>query len=406
MAHGTNRGFVMVTMLCCLVVLVAFLGLAIDAGYLELMKTRIQTAADAAAVGGAQELKANGTANVTAAARFDAALNGFTDGSNGVTVTVNTVPANSTAVEVIVGKQQVSTWFMSLVGSSSVQMQARAVARLGNSPTCVYLLDQTADGAFTASGGADVEIGCGVMVDSGHATAFTVSGGTKVNATAIGVFGGYTITGGSTVTPGPVAGMARVSDPLAYIPAPAVTGCQYLNTSIGGGQTVTLYAGVYCNGITIGNGAHVTFAPVGSNADFILVGGGLDLGGGTIITGTGTFYNTSGTGYPYKQISFHNGAQVTLNAPTTGPRAGILLFQDRAISSGLVNTFTGGTLLTLNGSLYFPTTSLSYSGGTDAGTYSIIVARTATFAGGCKMHADYSLLPGGSPLKGSAILSE
>src|SRR6185437_9420892 len=109
----------------------AFLGLAIDAGYLEWVKTRLQTAADAAAVGGAQEIHANGAANVVAAARGDAALNGFTHGSNGVTVTVNNPPAggystdNSTGVEVIVA-QQTPTFFMRLLGASAVGLQARA----------------------------------------------------------------------------------------------------------------------------------------------------------------------------------------------------------------------------------------------------------------------------------------
>src|SRR4051812_39036642 len=88
-----RRGFVLITMLCCLVVLVGFLGLAIDSNYLELIKTRMQTAADAAALGGVQEIKMNGTANVVAAARGDAALNGFTDGQDGVTVTVNNPPS-------------------------------------------------------------------------------------------------------------------------------------------------------------------------------------------------------------------------------------------------------------------------------------------------------------------------
>jgi len=98
---------------------------------------------------------------------------------------------------------------------------------------------------------------------------------------------------------------------------------------------------------------------------------------------------------------------VNFSAPTGGPMAGILLFQDRTISSALVNNFIGGTTIFLNGSLYLPTTAVLYSGGTDvAGSYSIIVAKTIVFQGGCKMHNDYSALPDGSPLRGSAVVSE
>src|ERR1035438_10115745 len=100
-----RRSSELVTMLVSLVVLLSFLGLGIDVGYEEYVKTRMQTAADAAAVGGAQELRASGSTNLIAAAKGDAAANGFTDGANGVAITVNNPPAtgystgNSSAVE-------------------------------------------------------------------------------------------------------------------------------------------------------------------------------------------------------------------------------------------------------------------------------------------------------------------
>jgi Putative Flp pilus-assembly TadE/G-like len=408
-ANPARRGFVLITMLCCLVVLVAFLGLAIDAGYLELVKTRMQTAADAAALGGVQEIKMNGVANLLAAARNDAALNGFTDGQHAVTVTVHNPPsggysaADSTGVEVVVA-QQVSTFFMGIVGSWSVNLQARAVAHQGSGTTCLHVLDQAAAAAFSASGGANVQISCGVQVESASATAFKVWGGTTVTASSIGVFGGSSVVN-ATVTPTPVTGTPRQGDPLAYVLAPAVGNtCPNLNTSIGGGLTRTLNPGIYCNGITLSNGSNITFNP----GTYILKGGGLDIGGGVTATGSGvTFYNTAGGGYTYGPFTFHNGPNITFSAPTTGPLAGILFFQDRGIVSPLVNSLFGGSTFSLVGSLYFPTTPISYSGGTNvSGTYSIIVAKTATFSGGCKMNNDYSSLPGGNPIKGNALISE
>src|ERR1035438_9390756 len=100
-----RRGYVVVTMLVSMVVLMGFLGLGIDVGYEEYVKIRMQAAADAAAVGGAQELRASGSTNLVTAAKGDAASNGFTDGTNGVAITVNNPPAtgystgNSSAVE-------------------------------------------------------------------------------------------------------------------------------------------------------------------------------------------------------------------------------------------------------------------------------------------------------------------
>src|SRR3954454_7383144 len=85
-------GFILVTMVAAIVVVLSIIGLAIDTGHLQLVKVRMQTAADAAALGAVQELRANGAANIIPAARADAAANGFADGQSAVTVTVRTPP--------------------------------------------------------------------------------------------------------------------------------------------------------------------------------------------------------------------------------------------------------------------------------------------------------------------------
>ena len=65
-------------------------GLAVDAGQLFAAKRAQQEAADAAAFAGAVVLYQGGTvAQATAAAINDATTNGYTDGVNGTTVTVN-----------------------------------------------------------------------------------------------------------------------------------------------------------------------------------------------------------------------------------------------------------------------------------------------------------------------------
>ena len=103
--------------------LVAFMGLAFDASYLYFEKRRAQTAADAGAIGGAQELVRGTPANVTTAARKDTSLNRFTHGTNSVDVTVNNPPTSGTHagnagfVEVIVTEPR-PTWFMQVSGRS------------------------------------------------------------------------------------------------------------------------------------------------------------------------------------------------------------------------------------------------------------------------------------------------
>jgi hypothetical protein len=96
---------------------------------------------------------------------------------------------------------------------------------------------------------------------------------------------------------------------------------------------------------------------------------------------------------------------VNLVAPTTGSLAGILFFQDRSIVGGAASNLSGGASATLQGALYFSTTALTYSGGASA-AYTVVVAKTVTFSGGVTLNNNFSSLPGGSPIKGNAALSE
>jgi len=246
---------------------------------------------------------------------------------------------------------------------------------------CITTLSPAASKSFNASGGANVQAPqCGIQVNSASTDAFNVSGGnTVVAATAISVAGGSSISGGAVVTPAPQKG-AAVPDPLAGVQAPAVGAiCDYTNWHNAG---AALNPGTYCGGITVSGGFSVTFNP----GTYILLGGGLNISGGAAATGTGvSFYNTSDASHAYKPIVVSGGGGgISLAAPRSGPLAGVLFFQDRAIANTSQNTLSGGNTTSFEGALYFPSTPLVYSGGsaTTHGLYTIIVANTVTFSGG------------------------
>src|ERR1051326_7234058 len=142
-----RAGYILATGSVLSVLLFAFMGLAVDTGYFQWMKRRIQSAADAAAVGAIRELQAKSGNQVTAG-KADSSLNGFTDGTNNVTVTINVPPTsgtyagNNNAAEAIVS-QQVSTYFMGVLGLNTVTIKARAVGALGSGTGCVYALPPT-----------------------------------------------------------------------------------------------------------------------------------------------------------------------------------------------------------------------------------------------------------------------
>lgn len=136
-----QRGYVSLLASVSIVALAAFAGLAVDSGYMEVVRRRAQTAADSAALAAAFEMHRGDRdpKSHLAAARNDASLNGFNDGDGRTTVVVGNPPKtgryakNEDAVEAVV-THVVPTSFMMVLGQKSVTVTARAVARLDGVP--------------------------------------------------------------------------------------------------------------------------------------------------------------------------------------------------------------------------------------------------------------------------------
>ena len=269
------------------------------------------------------------------------------------------------------------------ITTSSVKAKATSGIVASVPPDCLYVLDPSAPDAFSVSGGASVTMNCGIAVNDSNAAAALITGGSSVSASAISITGGYTVNGGSTVSPLPVTGTPSSGDPFASAAGPATGSCTYTNYNPGWG-TWTLNPGTYCNGITISNGATATFNP----GTYIINGGGIALIGGSTITGSGVMFYLTGTNATYGSVTMSNGVHVTLSAQTSGPYLGLLFFQDRSIVSATNATFAGGASMQLTGSLYFPTTGVSYSNGASPTGNTAIVAKQVSFSGGVNMRYD------------------
>src|ERR1700730_5639685 len=89
-----SSGQIAVVLALSLVVLLSFGALAMDVGYFQNDRRRMQSAADSAAIAGEREVVAGNELLVTSAAQKDATLNGFTDGAGSVTVQVNNPPSS------------------------------------------------------------------------------------------------------------------------------------------------------------------------------------------------------------------------------------------------------------------------------------------------------------------------
>ncbi len=377
-----------------LMVLMGMAALGVDVGVFRVQQSKLQTVADGAALGGAAEIPYG---DVAAGAQNAAALDGFVSGSSGATLTVNNPPASGPHagedqyVEVIATQAQ-TTMFMKLFGYSSLNLSARAVGYLGNGPACAYALDPSATGALLVNGSFNIQMQCTVYVDSSSAQALEANGVGTLSAQSIGVVGGSLENGSVTVTPEPVSGMVPLSDPLSYLNPPSTSGPCTSPTVINGSGTATLQPGVYCSTLIINGSPSVTF-----QSGTYVFKSGIIMNGTPTLTGTGvTFYNASG-GFTLNGSSTSN-----LSAPTTGPYAGILLFQSRSDSSQV--TVNGSNTSVLNGAIYAADARIVDNGSGTASTYSILVGDTITINGSASLNDDYTSLPAGSPIKAAVLV--
>jgi Flp pilus assembly protein TadG len=402
-----------------LVVLLGVAALAVDIGDLWTTRRLMQSAADAGAVAGADEIAIGGNSTaITAAAKDAASHNGFADGgtrpgtTNTITVAVHNPPtsgpyaANSNAVEVDVSQTQ-PTYFMKVLGMRTVPVSTMAVAVTLGSGSCVYSLDPSASGATTVGGTASVSSACGLYDNSSSSSALTVSGGGTITAPLVGVVGGTNVNGGGS-TP-PTTGIAQFGDPLAYIAAPTFnsSSCSSFHTqNISGPQSPQ----TYCGGIHINGGNTVTFGA----GLYVIDGGGITIDGGATVSGSGvTFYMTGANGNGnnaanYSGVTINSTATVNLSSPCDGAATGIpgmLFFQDRSITNGAASSFNGAAGSTFNGGIYFPTTPVTYAGSSAVNGFTLIVADTLTFTGNSSVGNNVtSCLANGSLIKDAALV--
>lgn len=402
-----NRGYVLFTGSALAIGLVCFTGLAFDTGYAQLQRSRIQTAADAAVVGAvAQSSRATGTNAMVVAARQNAAYNGFTHGQNGVAVNLNYPPTsgryanNNSWIEARV-TQAVPTFFMRMVGTDTINISARAVAKAGGpGDGCVFVLHPTMGGAFDLNGNGTLD-SCGIHVNSNNLYAANINGNYTMKLSSFRIVGGYWIVSGGAQTwmPGsfPVTGSNPITDPLWHKVAPDASGpCRETNLQLKGGGTKVYNAqpGVYCGGISVSSGWRLNLAP----GLYVLRGGGLDVATNGEIVGDGvTIYNTYAPGYAYAPITINGNNVSKLSAPTSGPQEAMLIFQDRTAPAGVANYIKGSSNFTLDGAVYFPTQAFELNGSSSL-KYTIVVANSLEISGGTTLKADYSGLTNGNPM--------
>ncbi len=381
-----------------LVTLLGFCGMAIDVGRIELRTIQLQAAADDGALTAAAERQRQNSSYIAATSTE---VSSFLSQAN--------LPAATTAVQSFASTgpytadlstlqvtvtQQIPLFFMGLVtGNRTRTLTAKAVAM---TPPCVFLNSYTGapSNFYTVYlQSSSLKANCPVYANSG------------VNVDGFSTLGNYQakITGPSTRS-GEVSGHFNASpliynspvltDPLAYITAPAFSACTYTGMTYTTSKTIS--PGTYCGGITI-NGASVIMNP-----GLYIITGGMQMNSATLSGSGVTMYFTQGGGSGYGTFKLQTSSVMHVNAPTDatgGGIPGVVIFGDRNWSGGVRDFIFSDSTYQGDGIIYTTNTGINVSGGGLSGYnyLGIDAGSIYQYASTVSPSCNYSSLPGGNP---------
>lgn len=287
--------------------------------------------------------------------------------------------------------------FGSVFGRDSYDVSASAVGgRVWPAEgDCVIALHPTAPGALNIIDDGTINLlNCGIYVNSSNHSALQLDNGASLQTNEhICVRGGTSIAGFASISPYPEDDCRPRPDPFATLAEPTFDdSCDYTDTRYEA-RTITIYPGVYCGGIYLENFSDVTFSP----GIYIIKDGQLEVDTGSSVTGDEVSFFFTGTG---ATAYFDRESTIDLSAPTSGPMAGVIMFQDRDFSG--THVFDSENVVQLSGALYFPNGDLYIDSSTAISSFARctqLIASTIEFdsSGGLQIDADLDLCPGGLP---------
>lgn len=418
-----------------LIICLMFCGLSLDIGMMELEKTQMQTAADAAAIAGDMYFERALDGAIGAETAAAAAQYGYVNGSNQTTVTAvaslsqaavgGDYAGHYDTIQVTITRQ-LKTLFMGLLNRGTVTVSAVGTA---SPPPCQYYLGTKGMVPYTVNLQNTASIAqwytkCSAYVAGGMfnppgawwqawQTYFT---GTSAASVLLG-----------RTKQGTTFNSVAVSDPLAGLAQPSPGGCSSNNFSRGNlvtTTTVTLNPGTYCGSVNAGivtPGMTLVNATVTFNPGLYVITGGMNWQK-LNATGNGVtffFTNVSGTG-SYGLVSL-SGGYSTLNLSASsgtafgttdahGAKAGVLFFGDRNWVNTTPQDFfmnpVNGTI-NFNGVWYLPSTGLSMQNGNAyCYTYCAMIADNL-YVGNFNNQmtgTDYTRYPGDNALRRTSVL--
>ncbi len=379
-----NEGIATIWAAITMLVLVGFIGLAVDIGLAVWTGQQLQIAADGAALAGAQFVRSD-----PVRARDQAQLVGVSNVAGGVNVALDRNDGNAPGGDIVFGRFDRDTGvfdpagrpnsvqatarrtaasangaldlhFARVLGFNSMEMQRSAIAILGGGTgTGMLILDNDAECALTIRGNPTVNLFNGaVQVNSTNSCGTCLTGNPEILASEFNLVGGFCLTGVTEDEVPPLnTNQQAIADPLADLPAPPI-GAPNVPGTISGGGINNWTPGYYPGGIDLIGGIHTLAQGI-----YILGGKGIDISGSPIFMADGVmFYVLEGP----VNISGSGTLRITPPDPDLYSYTGVDIYEDVAIFQARTNSTAGTVIGTANmdfqGTYYFPNNKISLGG--------------------------------------------
>lgn len=358
-----ERGNVLALAAVGLPIMLGCAALAVDTVQWVFMKRELQAAADSAAIAGVYGLIQAG--DMENAVGESVASNQKLDPRHSVAAEHSPSPYDKDpfAVHVRIASPATMT-FTSLFLRNPPSITAEATATVvENGEYCAFAIGSDEETGLKIEPSADVEMDCGIATNASTSKAITAEGSAHIKADMISAFGGIDAQGISSSRVRSYG--VKQKDPLAGRDPPLVpsSGCPNVTINSDAASTnggpVTLPAGCYGNMLIDG--------PVFlADGQYILNRGNLVIGSNAEVTCRAcTIFLTSEQAatdpWSVGKVQIDGTAKVKLAAPTEGPNAGILIFQDRRSAGAhdeIENVISGNSFSELKGLVYFPSETL------------------------------------------------
>lgn len=397
-----KRGNALMIAGASLPVIVACAGLASDTIQWTLWKRQLQRAADSAAIAGVydRESASGATTNTSSAVSHDLTLNQHTWMSLKTGFPQVTYPASTAAMQNQVHVQLAiqmplpfSSMFMTAAPTITADATAAAIPAGGSA--CFQALINQALTGITNSGNTTINApNCIMYSNSTSANSASAGGSSSVTAKAIAGVGGIAQSNNWHVQQY-LPYSPSLADPFANVtPDPTDMHCTSAAATKNTDWAAMQAAGINCFS-SMSTQPNDTINVPADFGPLYINGGSVDLKGTFNCTGCTVVLTNTSTASNATIGTFNSNSQANNNitAPTTGPYAGIAVYQDRR-STGQTDKINGGSGNIIKGALYFPKDALWINGsGSATAMCAMFVGWTLTFTG----NSGISVLPATDP---------